>query len=629
MEKEYPQSFAQNVSSNPALLATKLLNVQDFISNSRKLSDLWASSHIFSVLVAEGLNRLCTQESVIIFPDVEENPLFNSVKGTKPNNPNKIRIASLPSTSLLLVPADKAEELAKIYKKSIEEKWYNISKKAKASLEESGLLVDELIWDDQVRKCISMITAWIEFISPQAYEEIEETLPKDLIDRQRNHLNSDTEISQEFSFYPATYELLGSILNQDSRIWHSWEEMPKTGKKCLMCGRGNALVERREDGDYYTFYEEKWQTQENQMKYILKEKERLCAVCMIKRIYTKTFEELFGTSPPAFRCVAEIAGKQFIDRIKGDKDMALLLQIEPELIYLHEWEQPGKSLLVSELISQAKRTKKGLLDILEDYYKNNSPCKYYAVLMMDGDKIGEKISRITILEDHVKISQFMEKFSVDEVPRIIENSEGFLVYSGGDDILAFFPIEKVLESAKKLQDYFAQKFLSIPTSENMNNADRKASMSAGITFAHYSYPLYDVIEKARKAEKKAKKKYDRNAFCMTFIKRSGEIYSAGGKWSSIDPLDSIAHSIIKREFSPGFIFDLITDLEQLEGNMLKSDIKRLLKRRKFDSTPKERIEKIHLQICQLIDEYSKQEMPILDIGKSIRILYDAFRGERE
>ena len=631
MEERHSQSFAQNISTNSALLATKLLNVQDFISNSRKLSDLWASSHLFSMLVAEGLKKIHDfQESAqIIFPDLEENPLFTFVKETKSNNPSKIQIANLPNISLFLVSADKAEELAEIYRKSIEEKWHDISKKAKELLEKSGLRIDELIWDDQVKKCISVITAWVEFISPQVYEEIEETLPKNLIERQRNYLSSDTEPNQEFSFYLSTYELLGNILSQNSRIWQHWEEKPKTGKKCLMCGRGNALVEKRKNGDYYTYYGGKWQKQGNQMKYILKEKERLCAVCMIKRVYDRIFQELFEISPPIFKCVAEIAGKEFIDRIKGDNDMKLLLRIEPELIYLHEWEQSEKSLLVNELISQTKRTKKELLNILKDYYRNNSPSKYYAILMMDGDKIGEKISKITIPKDHEIISRFMKEFSVDEVPEIIKNHQGFLVYSGGDDVLAFFPAEKVLEPAIKLQEYFAQKFPSILLSKSMDNVDKKSSMSAGITFAHYSYPLYDVIEKVRKAEGEAKEKYGRNAFCMTFIKHSGEILSAGGKWSSIEFLHSITQSIVKKEFSPGFIFDLITDLGQIEGNMLKSDIKRLLKRRKFDSTPDERIKEIHLQICQLIDEYSKQGLPILDIGKSIRILYDAFRGDRE
>jgi len=203
------------------------------------------------------------------------------------------------------------------------------------------------------------------------------------------------------------------------------------------------------------------------------------------------------------------------------------------------------------------------------------------------------------------------------------------VYAGGDDVLALFSVDKVLEAAKEIQEWFKKDFYEVKVNgerRKVMGLGKKASMSAGIVFAHYKWPLYDAIEKVREAEKKAKNKYGRNAFCITFIKRSGEILTAGGKWDFVTDLTYVAKAIVNRKISHRFIYDFMNVNEILDGDMLKAEIRRLLKRRKEEASEEE-IKEIQGKLSCLIEKYDVQGLSAKELGYAIKILFDAYRGE--
>ena len=659
------------------LFALKIPAVQEFISHSRKLSDLWASSHIFSLLLFEGVKEIIGEfgPDVVIYPQLRGNPLLDYYikRGMGINitpDKDKIRIANLPNTFLCFIPLGKAEEYKEKCEKAVKRKWREISEKVKEYLAKINIKPNEKLWNSQIENALSVTVAYTEFFNIDNYEKAKDDLPNDVREKQDKWLGFVEKLDRTNygHFYFPSYALLGTTLAQSSRLWNAWEEEPITGKKCLMCGLRNALIERKETNIYQYWKDDSWneiKIEDKEWRNILKEGERLCAVCLIKRMYIKVFKEEFKAKPPAFESVVEIAGRDFIKDMESDEDFTLLKDVDVELIYEHEWRSDEKKKTTIKQLELVKKREE-IENKLKNWWKTfGKPNKYYAILMMDGDRIGRMLfgetlpnfgdflhptfktkimewekgeeltnmKRILSPSVHMAISRAMKDFSIYKVPEIVErNYEGFLVYSGGDDVLALFPTDKVLNAAKELQEFFKKDFYEI----EVNGGERRvmglgkyASMSAGIVFAHYKYPLYDVIEKVREAEKRAKNEYGRNAFYMTFIKRSGEILSAGGKWSFVDDLTPIVEAIQNDKVSHRFIYDFLGVLEILDGEMLKAETRRLLRRRKTEKATNEEINDICGRVLCLIEKYKAHNLPIEDVGKILKILYDAYRGGEE
>ncbi len=139
--------------------------------------------------------------------------------------------------------------------------------------------------------------------------------------------------------------------------------------------------------------------------------------------------------------------------------------------------------------------------------------KYWAVIAMDGDNMGNYLSGLQTAEEHQKFSRQLAGFSPT-----IEKDEGLLIYSGGDDVLALVNAKKALETVCRIQ----QSFMEITGK----------TMSAGIAVGHIKTPLQELVHAAHAAESRAKRHYDRNAVSITVFKRSGEILQWGCKWDS-------------------------------------------------------------------------------------------------
>jgi CRISPR-associated protein Cmr2 len=203
------------------------------------------------------------------------------------------------------------------------------------------------------------------------------------------------------------------------------------------------------------------------------------------------------------------------------------------------------------------------LDEIKNFLIKNEiePPVYYAILAMDGDKMGEWISggknppigkllhdkaieplkkywspkdesKLTIgrfldfnhpmtPSFHSAFSRRLSDFALNKVRSIVETDfSGKLIYAGGDDVLAFLPVEDAFSCAAELQKEFKNLF------------GEKGSMSAGIVFVHHKYPLQMALNEVRDAERKAKKCYGREACCLKLIKNSGESRRVGIKWES-------------------------------------------------------------------------------------------------
>ncbi|PZA07710.1 MULTISPECIES: type III-B CRISPR-associated protein Cas10/Cmr2 [unclassified Meiothermus] len=145
------------------------------------------------------------------------------------------------------------------------------------------------------------------------------------------------------------------------------------------------------------------------------------------------------------------------------------------------------------------------------------PQPYLAILVADGDRMGELIARQDDPQAHRGLSRTLDGFA-RKARAIVPQYGGFMVYSGGDDVLAFLPVNRAVECAKELSDAFRQEV--------------KGTLSAGVALVHYREPLSISLQNARDAEKAAKNG-GRNALAVALHTRGGSPVAVVQPWDEL------------------------------------------------------------------------------------------------
>ena len=170
---------------------------------------------------------------------------------------------------------------------------------------------------------------------------------------------------------------------------------------------------------------------------------------------------------------------------------------------------------------------------------------------------------------HATMSQALAAFALQQVRPIVEDHNGFLVYAGGDDVLAFVSVDAVLDVLIELRAAFSGHrtadgtvdFTNTPTGF-LDAGDRllttlgpAASASAGVAIAHYKAPLGMVLDTAYAMEKKAKDA-GRDRAAIAVLKRSGERNEA------VLPFRAAAHPTVNPPEGLLAVFrELVADLQ--------------------------------------------------------------------
>ncbi|ROL57228.1 type III-B CRISPR-associated protein Cas10/Cmr2 [Bacteroidetes/Chlorobi group bacterium Naka2016] len=222
---------------------------------------------------------------------------------------------------------------------------------------------------------------------------------------------------------------------------------------------------------------------------------------------------------------------------------------------------------------------------LEEKLKNlikkvGKPNPYYAVIMLDGDSMGKWLSGENLpkieyaynsetwkklpydfkrditqkLEGkfltpaiHASISTALRNYAIEFVREIVEEQHlGKLVYSGGDDVLAFVNLRDLFEVIRQLRATFSGHTeyrngkIEVDWTKNTGFVEKNgryfltmgpaATASCGVVIAHYKMPLKLVLDKIREMEKNAKKVDGKDAFGIALMKHSGQIKEFVCKW---------------------------------------------------------------------------------------------------
>jgi CRISPR-associated protein Cmr2 len=357
--------------------------------------------------------------------------------------------------------------------------------------------------------------------------------------------------------------------------------------------------------------------------------ERLCAPCLIKRLIPhvpdnpisrmwKVREGIFPSTSTIATVHAKAAivrtayGRAADDRLRTAVEMylavlnrpdvggavravaadafpcweAVLQEVKPEYS-IHarrflgldgDWLQYGESVRneygITDAHTELLRAARGLLRQIQRAIPDGkgTPPIYWALLAMDGDRIGSLKEAFSPRAG--AISAQLSRFA-REVPGIVAQHDGRLIYAGGDDVLALLPVGTALCAADALRRRFADIFADWLGSIG---ADREAipagppTLSGALIYAHHQAPLGGLIVRGhRLLTQEAKARVGRNALAVEVRTRSGPSLSFAMKWedpggrSLVARIDRVMTLLRQREVASGFLYDLRNRADLLGG----------------------------------------------------------------
>ena len=185
-----------------------------------------------------------------------------------------------------------------------------------------------------------------------------------------------------------------------------------------------------------------------------------------------------------------------------------------------------------------------------DEFKPNDRVPYFAMVKMDGDRMGTILSRGPnevsgdLEEFHREVSQALTRFAkglqndhsadlnldgLDATPIVRTDRLPQLIYAGGDDVLFVCDPRDALALVRGIrQRYIASFEKARPYLPNESNP---FTISAAILFAHFSHPaglLFHEVEDTLKYVAKAKA--GRDAVALKLIKRGGPPEEVAFQW---------------------------------------------------------------------------------------------------
>lgn len=480
--------------------------VQGFIAAARRTRDLWYGSWLLSELSKCAAATIMREGGELIFPAVDAANAGDLAPGSQYNVVN--RVVALVDGEPDAVGAAVNAELERL----LREQWEDVLQH-----EIHGKLFTEADALAQVLDLVECTWAAYPCASDADY-----AAARDKVD-----------------------ELLAARKNSRNFAQVTWGDMRP--KSSLDGQRESVIPEDRYPADDDDDDARKEKASKLYQQYRAGRAERLSGVDLLKRhgnkkgadkvpstshIAARPFLERLAREPAHAEWIVELVKairEQSVKVQKPYEDDDGLLGYDAYMLYENrvrsEAEDQGRS--AEEVTACVDALKKFFSDSKAER-KLPSPSPYYALLLGDGDNMGKVVDAQKTPDAHRAISRDLSKFAGD-AKSIVGKHQGFTIYAGGDDVMAFVPLHTLLDCAVELHAAF-EAAVGEYTSDPEDGATVSPSLSVGIVIAHHLEPLSDVLTLARDAEKKAKKHPGKDALAITLSKRSGADRTIVGGW---------------------------------------------------------------------------------------------------
>lgn len=535
-----------------------------------------------------------------------------------------------------------------------------------ASIANKIVAIIDTLPEEIAQQIQEAVTKRLNALRDEAYSHIRGSYDRSLAERQVKDLVEFYWVAVEYpdvTKYVETRNRIEALLavRKNTRNFKQFDGEPKP--KSSLDGAREAVIPEET-------YPKKWEDEKTRAKkikslydcYNARRSERLSGIDLIKRLGGKSLERKFPNTSqtqaseevteeieaieeggenlePDFPSTSHVAALPFLKKVDEDEntDSSEAMLKEAKALFKEFELEPtdDASLLYASRISdwlpegkQQEQLLEKLEVILEKYAGASShPSPYYALMMADGDGMGKTIDALKNAEAHRSFSQALSDFS-GHVRNTVPDFEGFPIYAGGDDILAYLPMHQALPCAKQLEGDFKKEMGKY----NYKDSDEiiYPALSTGIIIAHHLTPLSDVLELTRKAEKEAKKVPGKNALVITVSKRSGVPRTIKGKWGQLDKrLEKMIEFSNQGAISKGTAYELRELSRTLSGSdelkdALVQEALRIVERKRESGSDEKFSQKI-INAFQVWLEDKNAPVPVNELAREL-IVAEMFAG---
>ncbi|MCS7304969.1 MAG: type III-B CRISPR-associated protein Cas10/Cmr2 [Thermoguttaceae bacterium] len=557
---------------------------QRFIASARTVRDLWTGSFLLAWLTRHAMEPIlqhpaCGPEAFVL-PDMSRDPLPLNGTGTPRAGRSavSVRVACLPNRFLAEVPETEADTLAQQCRKSFQDAWQEIAEAVRQRLsEEIRSTPLEADWQESVaRLWQEQIDSFFDDQDVRAVVVRWSDFPKELMQELLGS-TGPTDGPQEDRLWTDRMQLAFRLLAAQKAVRKVTSYQPEPNPlgmyapKCTLLGTYEQLgpAELSKSAPFWQKFAERVRVRGIR----LRRGERLCAPSLVKRFAWPAYlqdklreigQELDENSLELrFEDTATVAAAEWLAEEPALDPWEIRRKDNDWNGQWIHWNRPDqdKEEPCSEKIWKAIwpviRQKRELY--------GGAP-SYYAILMIDGDRMGQFLNARAGRKHPQNVSQILACFALDQAETIVQNHKGTLIYSGGDDLLALLPTSQVLGCAFKVRQVFTRLW------DSNTFPSLLPTLSAGIAIVHYKEDLRFALEQARLAEKRAKDS-GRDILCITLCRRSGEHQTALCPWEFVETVQGWVQAFLPKvegaKKIPGasdrWAYHLYQELPTLEG----------------------------------------------------------------
>lgn len=553
-----------------SLLSAHVGPVQSYIATARSLRDLWSGSLIVSWVSWNAMLPVIDRcgPQAIVTPSLRGNPLLDrwlQRQGVCPpedaDGPIPVDASLVPHRFLAVVPCEDVASLADACRSAADAAWRALAADVHARVDEKlRPLCDHWDgrWSDQVSATFRVTVAAVP--AKECGEQVIQRLlscfaPEDGWHARVAAIRSLTEAMPADDRPDGVGQGVGLWQGQNAVLAiqeRALREIPSTvpatasvpcPRKCTLDGFSEQMGPDSldESRDFWS----------NAAKDLaldavrLRKGERLGATSMVKRFAVPAhLGRVLGLRNLSFPDTATVAAAQWLHRTG-------LADCVDRPGWSGRWL--GRDRKQDDETAPPPEVERKIAAAVADV-RHGRPPLYLAVLAADGDNLGEWLrgEAAPSLEEslhsrvrdyfrelgsaarpglqarrpveparHAAVSAALTRFACTEVPRIVRENQGALVYAGGDDVLAVLPMESALQCAEGLRDAYRSDACLGP----------RPTISAGIAVVHHMDHLGIAIERAGGALKSAKDA-GRDALSVAIATRGAHAESVVCSWET-------------------------------------------------------------------------------------------------
>lgn len=515
------------------LLALTVGPVQDFIAAARRTRDLWFGSYLLSEISKAAAKAVgdCVGIDKLIFPAPDSDA---DLKPDSPLNVANVILAELGD-------ADPAA-VARAAKEATRRRWREFSDHV---FDRYTSVIQKDIWNDQVDDVIEFYAAWHPY-SETTYKDDRAALMRLLAARK---LCRDFVPARGRAGVPKSS--LDGLRESALRPPREW---PGHSRRRLRLQQGEQL-------DVVGLVKRSWQPDSGAPNYP-----------SVARIAADPWMRLLnsnGIDPGPLISACRALGRDVVHQFDtaGARGYPQYADFPFEGTAL--FRSRHRDLRTEAEITEGDAGFGGLTNALDTIMSAarkkkvaSEPSPYLAVLVADGDRMGAALSKLNSPDEHRQFSRTLAGFA-NKARQIVQDHHGVLVYAGGDDVLAFVPVDRCLDCARKLHDSFGAALEGWS-----EKTATKLTLSIGLAVAHFMEPLEDLLVYGRSAERHAKRprledseQVERNGLAVHVVKRGGGPLAVRANWSddskALDKrLRQFAEQLDMRSIPTGLAYDL-------------------------------------------------------------------------